>query len=229
MRKVKQNEHDFSNNLYLSVFVGVCESEKLLRQYLQQDAELLGQNCIGSEFGIDFQINSFDYYIGEWEVSVVNARMSNDIDEIFADTAEFDLNLLKQDYPDGLDQMYNTVIIIGRLKYEGEVQEIQNEEFGYFKFLGTYPEPLPDKIEDTSDMYKYAFDRLAQWGYRISVGNETIDLKERCIWRAEKDGKTFTALDPLRLLGIVTIVREYGDAWDRVEIPGVFSINPVKV
>lgn len=215
--------------LYLSVFVGVCPSEKLLWQYLQQDAEALEQNCIGSEFGIDFQINCFDYDIDEWCASAVNDQMSGDIDTVFADLAEFDLNLLKQDYPNGLDKMYNTAVIIGRLKYEGEIQEVQNEKYGYFRFLGAYPEPLPDKIKDTSDMYKYALDQLAQWGYCISVEYETIDFKEHFIWRAEKDGKTFTALDPLRLLGIVTIVREYGDAWDRAEIPGVFSIKPVKV
>ena len=56
--------------------------------------------------------------------------MSNDIDEVFADAAVFDLNLLKQDYPNNLDRPYNAVIIIGRMKYEGEVQEIQNDEFG---------------------------------------------------------------------------------------------------
>lgn len=49
------------------------------------------------------------------------------------------MDLLKKDYPDGLDRPYNTAIIIGRLKYEGEVKEIQNE-FGYFKFLGVYPD-----------------------------------------------------------------------------------------
>ena len=47
------------------------------------------------------------------------------------------------------------------MKYEGEVQEIQNDEFGYFKFLGTYPEQLPNKIEDTSKMHQYAVNKLA--------------------------------------------------------------------
>lgn len=45
----------------------------------------------------------------------------------------------KKDYPDNLDRLYNTAIVIGGLKYEGKIKEIQNEEFGYFKFLGTYP------------------------------------------------------------------------------------------
>ena len=38
----------------------------------------------------------------------------------------------------------------------------------------------------------------------------------------------FTALDPLRLLGIVTIVREYGDAWDRTDVYSAFAIKLAK-
>lgn len=66
--------------------------------------------------------------------------MSNNIDDIFFDANVFDLNLLKKDYSDSLNKPYNTAIVIGRMKYEGEVKEIQNNEFGYFKFLGIYPE-----------------------------------------------------------------------------------------
>ena len=225
MKKVKQKEYDFRNKLYLSVFVGVCKSEKLLDKYLEQYLTLLELDCIGSSFGIDFHIN---YYDDEYYKAIVNAQMSNDIDEIFADAAIFDLDLLKQDYPNHLDKSYNTVIIIGRMKYEGEVQEIQNDEFGYFKFLGTYPEQLPNKIEDTSKMHQYAVNKLADWGYSISITSENrADSKDYFKWKAEKGGKTFTASDPLRLLGIVTIVREYGDAWDRAEIHSTLSILPI--
>jgi hypothetical protein len=226
MKKVKQKDYDYRNNLYISVFVGVCESERLLDKYLNQYMALLELDCIGSEFGIDFHVN---YYDDEYYVSIVNTQMSNDIDEVFADAAVFDLNLLKQDYPNNLDRPYNAVIIIGRMKYEGEVQEIQNDEFGYFKFLGAYPDPLPDKIDDKSDMYKYAVNKLVDWGYGISVVNENKnDYKDHFMWRAEKDGKMFTALDPLRLLGIVTIVREYGDAWDRTDVYSAFAIKLAK-
>ena len=113
-----------------------------------------------------------DYYDDEYYTAVVNSHMSDDIDEVFADAAVFDLNRLKQDYPCHLDRPYNAVIIIGRMKYEGEIKEIQNDEFGYFKFLGAYPEPLPDQIRDTSKMYKYATHKLTDWGYRISVTTE---------------------------------------------------------
>lgn len=66
--------------------------------------------------------------------------MSNNIDDIFHEANVFDLNLLKKDYFDSLNKPYDTAIVIGRMKYEGEVKEIQNNEFGYFKFLGIYPE-----------------------------------------------------------------------------------------
>lgn len=228
MRKTDLTDDDFNNNLYLSVFVGVCNSEELLGEYLEQHWERSESGLNSSYFGSDFNINCYD---DEYLVSIVKAQMSDDIDEIFDDAKVFDLNLLKADYPNHLDKQYNAVIIIGRLKYEGKVQEMHNNKFGYFKFLGTYPEPLPNKIKDTSDMDKYAVNKLIDWGYSISVSNENragykddFYLKNHFKWKAEKDGKTFSAIDPLRLLGIVTIVKEYGDAWDRIDVPGIFSI-----
>ena len=106
--------------------VGISLRELRLNEY----------DCIGSEFGIDFGINFYDE---DFSVFVVNPKMSKDLEEVFVEAEVFDMDLLKKDYPDGLDRPYNTAIIIGRLKYEGEVKEIQNE-FGYFKFLGVYPD-----------------------------------------------------------------------------------------
>lgn len=137
MREVEEKSYSYSNDEYLSVFVGVCKSQELLDQYLEQNYELLTEyDCIGSEFGVDFGINFYDE---DFSVFIVNPNMSKDLEEVFVEAEVFDMDLLKKDYPDGLDRPYNTAIIIGRLKYEGEVKEIQNE-FGYFKFLGVYPD-----------------------------------------------------------------------------------------
>ena len=137
MREVEKKNYCFSNDEYLSVFVGVCKSQELLDQYLEKDYELLNEyNCIGFELGVDFGINTYDE---DFSVFIVNPNMSKDLEEVFVEAEVFDMDLLKKDYPDGLDRPYNTAIIIGRLKYEGEVKEIQNE-FGYFKFLGVYPD-----------------------------------------------------------------------------------------
>ena len=138
MREVAQKDYTFSNDAYLSVFVGVCKSQELLNQYMDKDYDLLNDyDCIGFEMGVDFNINTYDE---DFSVFVINPKMSNDIEEVFADATVFDINLLKKDYPDGLDRPYNAAIVIGGLKYEGEVKEIQNDEFGYFKFLGVYPD-----------------------------------------------------------------------------------------
>lgn len=137
MREVEKKKYSFSNDEYLSVFVGVCKSQELLDQYLEKDYELLNEyDCIGFELGVDFGINTYDE---DFSVFIVNPNMSKDLDEVFVEAEVFDMDLLKKDYPDGLDRPYNTAIVIGRLKYEGEVKEIQNE-FGYFKFLGVYPD-----------------------------------------------------------------------------------------
>ena len=137
MREVQKKNYCYSNDEYLSVFVGVCKSQELLDQYLEKDYELLNEyDCIGFELGVDFGINTYDE---DFSVFVVNPNMSKDLDEVFVEAEVFDMDLLKKDYPDGLDRPYNTAIVIGRLKYEGEVKEIQNE-FGYFKFLGVYPD-----------------------------------------------------------------------------------------
>lgn len=137
MREVEKKKYCFSNDEYLSVFVGVCKSQELLDQYLEKDYELLNEyNCIGFELGVDFGINTYDE---DFSVFIVNPNMSKDLEEVFVEAEVFDMDLLKKDYPDGLDRPYNTAIVIGRQKYEGEVKEIQNE-FGYFKFLGVYPD-----------------------------------------------------------------------------------------
>ena len=151
MREVQKKNYCYSNDEYLSVFVGVCKSQELLDQYLEKDYELLNEyDCIGFELGVDFGINTYDE---DFSVFVVNPNMSKDLEEVFVEAEVFDMELLKKDYPDGLDRPYNTAIIIGRLKYEGEVKEIQNE-FGYFKFLGVYPdEGRSDKVYVNTRFY----------------------------------------------------------------------------
>lgn len=44
MREVQKKNYCYSNDEYLSVFVGVCKSQELLDQYLEQDYELLNRN-----------------------------------------------------------------------------------------------------------------------------------------------------------------------------------------
>ena len=137
MREVKQVDISYSNDEYESgsVFVGVCKSEELLEQYMEKDYDLLDDDCIGFELGVDFGINTYDE---DFMVRVFHNQPSNCIDDIFKDAEVFDLSVLKEQYPDGLEQPYNAVIVICGMKYEGTIKEVNNKEFGYFKFLGYF-------------------------------------------------------------------------------------------
>ena len=47
MREVAQKDYTYSNDAYISVFVGVCKSQELLNQYMDKDYDLLnGYDCI---------------------------------------------------------------------------------------------------------------------------------------------------------------------------------------
>ena len=46
---------------------------------------------------------------------------------------------LADNLPDGERQeIYNKIIILDRIIYDGAIKEVQNETFGYFKFLGVF-------------------------------------------------------------------------------------------
>lgn len=109
----------------VSVFVGVCKSEDLFEQYW--DDEVLGY-----DFG----------FTCDEDFAVIKYRNEplRQIDALFDDAEIFDLAELKKLYPDGLDKAYNAVYVVGHMNYKGVVIEVENETFGYFKFLGTFSE-----------------------------------------------------------------------------------------
>lgn len=135
MREVEQTDYSFSNDKYVSVFAGLCKSDELLDSYIKKHYDLLECDYIGSEFGVDFGINTYDE---DFLVAVVNKVSSDQIKDVFADAIVFELRDLEALFPNGLGSKYNTAIVIGRLKYEGVIKEVCNKEFGYFKFLGTF-------------------------------------------------------------------------------------------
>ncbi len=69
---------------------------------------------------------------------VLQKELTNKIEEIAKDAEVFEIDALKRRYPDGLDRSYNAIIILDQLIYDGSVREVQNEMFGYFKFLGVF-------------------------------------------------------------------------------------------
>lgn len=77
MREVRQLDVSYSNDEYLSVFLGVCKTDELLEEYMEKDYDLLDDMCIGFEMGVDFGINTYDE---DFMVRVVNSKASNSIE-----------------------------------------------------------------------------------------------------------------------------------------------------
>lgn len=135
MRTVRRSNTNYSDDEYLSVFVGVCHSQALFEQYWDKNYELLDHDYIGFEMGVDFGINTYDE---DFAVMVLKETSTNQIDDLFEDAEIFDLDALKNMFPNGLDQPYNAVIILDRVNYDGKIKDVENETFGYFKFLGAF-------------------------------------------------------------------------------------------
>ena len=107
----------------VSVFVGICKSEELFEQYW--DDEVLAYD-FGFCYDEDFAVIKF------------RDEPLKQIDKLFDDAEIFDLGELEKMYPDGLDKAYNVAYVVGHMNYKGGVTEVENETFGYFKFLGTF-------------------------------------------------------------------------------------------
>lgn len=108
----------------VSVFVGLCKSEELFEAYWDT-------GVLAYDFGI--------CYDEDFAVIKFREPPLKQIDALFDDAEVFDLNVLKSLYPNGLDRAYNAVYVVGHMNYKGAVKEIENEDFGHFKFLGVFP------------------------------------------------------------------------------------------
>ena len=136
MRQIEQLDISYSTEeSCCSVFAGVCPSQELFERYWGKDYDQLEEGCIGFEMGVDFGINTYDE---DFAVMVLQKKPTDQIDELVKDAEIFDINALKKMYPDGLDRPYNAIIVLDRVIYDGAVREVQNETFGYFRFLGVF-------------------------------------------------------------------------------------------
>ena len=136
MRQVEQLDISYTTlESRCSIFVGVCKSQELFEQYWEKDYDLLHNDYIGFEMGVDFGINTYNE---DFAIMMLRKNLTTKIDELVKDAEIFDIDVLKRLYPDGLDRPYNAIIILDRVSYDGSIQEVKNETFGYFKFLGVF-------------------------------------------------------------------------------------------
>lgn len=82
-------------------------------------------------------------------------------------------------------------------------------------------------IAEAGNTDRYAVYKLIQWGYMVFKVQDSADFGDSWEWLAQKDGKTYSAKNPLRLLGLVTIIQEYGEDWRYSDVPQSFSIKPI--
>lgn len=136
MRQVEQLDISYSTEENCcSVFAGICPSQELFERYWEKDYDQLEEGCIGFEMGVDFGINTYDE---DFAVMVLHKAATAKIEELVKGAEIFNIEELKKRYPDGLDRPYNAIIILDRVFYDGPIKEVQNETFGYFKFLGVF-------------------------------------------------------------------------------------------
>lgn len=84
-------------------------------------------------------------------------------------------------------------------------------------------------IADCGNTYCYAAYKLVQWGYAVSVVNDSADFFDyHDVWIAEKDKKRYAAKEPLSLLGLVAMVQEYGEDWEHSDVAHVFYVQPAE-
>ena len=83
-------------------------------------------------------------------------------------------------------------------------------------------------IIDYPNTYRYAVYKLFQWGYEVSaVDDDAGFFDHAAVWIAEKDGKRYAAKDPLRLLGLVAMIQEYGEDWEHSGVARSFTLGTV--
>lgn len=92
---------------------------------------------------------------------------------------------------------------------------------------GSPTEKTTNSIADYGNTYQYALDKLVQWGYKVSTVEDSADFMNHYIFIAEKNEKRYSATDPLRLSGLVAMIREYGENWTRSDVSRAFSVEPV--
>lgn len=120
---------------YLSIWLCKTKSEEILYQYVEKDYNEEDDDKIKFQLGRDFNI--FWYDEDYFEASFRNGHTGWDILEGHSYTENL-IPLLEENYKDVVDQSYNSVIIFYNFNYDGNVIEVQNDQYGYFKFVGSF-------------------------------------------------------------------------------------------
>ena len=90
---------------------------------------------INTALGEDFMINSFELYFAVLKLLKAN---TNDTRKLFKDRTTSYLEKAVEMLGEKLDDEYNVVISLDDINYTGNIKEVYNEKYGYFKFIGVF-------------------------------------------------------------------------------------------
>ena len=120
---------------YLSLWLCKTESEEVLYQYVEKDYKVDDSEEIKFQLGRDFNIYWYDEDF--FEASFRDSLKGWDLLEGHS-YIESLLPILKEKYQDVINDTYNSVIIFYNFNYDGNVMEIKNDKYGYFRFVGAF-------------------------------------------------------------------------------------------
>lgn len=118
---------------YLSIWLCKTESEENLFKYVEKEYEDSGETKF--QLGLDFNISWYDedFFEASFRENIKSWNFIKGHSYV-----ESILLLLKGKYQEVINNNYNGVIIFYNFKYNGDVVEVKNEKYGYFKFVGTF-------------------------------------------------------------------------------------------
>lgn len=76
------------------------------------------------------------------------------------------------------------------------------------------------KIADAMNTYNFALEIMKNDGFSITIIDNDDDSFD---WEARRGNDIFIASDPLRLLGVICIGKEYGEKWNEQKIPNHYD------
>ncbi len=142
---VNSNEmfFNYEKDGYLALWLCRTLSKDSLIQYLEidygeddeEDLDLEDIYIVDFKMGRDFNIMWYDEDKLEfshkgnmkgWDI----LKGHSFIESIFP--------ALKESYHDVMNNIYNSVIILYDFKYDGHISEVQNNKYGFFKYIGSF-------------------------------------------------------------------------------------------
>lgn len=133
---------DYEKDGYLSLWLCKTPSKDRLRQYLEidygddeEELDIEDIYAVDFEMGHDFNIMWYD----EDKLEISHQENNNGWNLLQGHSfIESILPALKENCKDAMNGIYNSVIILYDFKYDGHITEVENDSYGFFKYIGAF-------------------------------------------------------------------------------------------